>query len=564
MVTVREGIAPRAAAQVIAEMSMSRPRRAELLLPAGDLEKLRTAILYGADAVYAGTPDMSLRTQSGFSLDDLKEGVRFAHEHGKRVYLTLNLFSHNRDIEKLPAFVSTLREIGPDGVIVADLGVFHYLREHAPELELHVSTQANAVSWLTVQSWQTQGASLCVLAREVSFDELKEIRSRCPDIRLETFVHGSMCMTYSGRCLLSNYMAERGANQGSCAHSCRWKYKLHVQAPDGSIGTIEITDKNKSDFQFFLEEEFRPGQLFPIEEDEQGSYILNSKDLCLMPRLAELLESGIDSLKVEGRNKSAYYVAVVGRAYRAAIDAYYANPAEFDPDPYLAELSTVASRGYTLGFHTGRLDSTGHDFHGGQSLSDFEFGGLVRGWEGDSLVVEVKNRLRAGDVLEFLPPGEIDCIRLRLYEFESAQTGDKLEQITAGEKRAIRIPRSAFHAELSENLEERLPALTVVRKAKALTEEQAEQLARNRTAQRVELGLIDPAALTKPRLAPKPVGGPVRAPKLGEDGCCALGCNGCLPFWNEEKYAKARLKLQDSRRGKLDRKLEELPHALPG
>lgn len=527
-----------------------RPSRAELLLPAGDLEKLRAAVLYGADAIYAGTPDMSLRTQSGFSLEQMREGVEFAHEHGKRVYLTLNLFSHNRDVDKLPAFVETLRSIGPDGVIVADLGVFHFLREHAPELELHVSTQANAVSWLTVQSWQRQGAALCVLAREVSFEELQEIRAKCPEIRLETFVHGSMCMTYSGRCLLSNYMAERGANQGSCAHSCRWKYQLKVQAPDGSMGTIEINDENKSDFQFFLEEEFRPGQLYPIEEDERGSYILNSRDLCLMPKLDEYLAAGLDSLKVEGRNKSAYYVAVVGRAYRLAIDAYYASPETFDPAPYLAELSTVASRGYTLGFHHGRLDTTGHDLDGGQSLSDFEFGGVIRAWEAESLIVEVKNRLQSGDVLEFLPPGRLECVRLRLYEFESAQTGEKLEKITAGEGRAIRIPRSAFHMEEGEDLETLLPVQTVIRKAKVLSSEQAEQLARNRATQQVELGLIEPTALTR-RSSGRPVGAPVRPPKLGADGCCGLGCNGCLPFWKDDKYERARARLLSSSRGKL-------------
>ncbi|HSC86778.1 MAG TPA: peptidase U32 family protein [Polyangiaceae bacterium] len=527
-------------------------RRAELLLPAGDLEKLRTAVLYGADAIYAGTPDLSLRTQSGFGIPELREGIAFAHEHGKRVYLTLNLFSHNKDVERLPGFVATLREIGPDGVIVADLGVFEYLREHAPELELHVSTQANAVSWLTVRSWQRLGAALCVLAREVSFAELREIRERCPDIRLETFVHGSMCMTYSGRCLLSNYMAERGANQGSCAHSCRWKYKLKVQAPDGSLGTIDIDQDNMNEFRFFLEEEFRPGQLYPIEEDASGSYILNSRDLCLMPKLDEYLSCGLDSLKVEGRNKSAYYVAVVGRAYRLAIDAYYENPAAFDPAPYLAELATVASRGYTIGFHGGRLDSTGHDYSGGQSLSDFEFAGLVREQDDQGLVVEVRNRLLPGDVLEFLPPARLDCVRLRLYEYESAETGELKQAVTAGEGRAIRVPWSAFHAEDIASLRALLPNRTVVRKAKALNEQQHEQLRQNRESQRFELGLIPAEALGSARSA-RPAGGPIKPPRLGAEGCCGLGCNGCLPFWNDEKYEKARTRLLDSRRPKLER-----------
>ncbi len=512
-------------------------------MPAGDLNRMKTAILYGADAIYAGTPDMSLRTQSGFSLDDLREGIEFAHERGKRVYLTLNLFAHNRDIEKLPSFLATIREMRPDGVIVSDLGVFHYLAEHAPELELHVSTQANVVSWLTVKSWQSQGADLCVMAREVSFEELAEIREKCPDIRLETFVHGAMCMTYSGRCLLSNYMAERGANQGSCAHSCRWKYNLKVTRPDGSVGTIEINDKNMNEFSFFLEEEFRPGELYPIEEDESGSYILNSRDLNLMPRLSEYLALGIDSLKVEGRNKSEFYGAVVARAYRAAIDAYYADPDSFDPGPYVAELATIPSRGYTLGFHTGRLENTGHNFDHGGSLSAFEYGGFVREWRGDDMIVEVKNRLLPGDVLEFLPAGSIDCIRLRLYEFESAETGKVSDKVTAGEHRAIRIPASAFHDESVEDLKRRLPVLTVARKAKPLTAEQELQLKQNNKTQGAELGFVSAGDLVRDpaersRVIQSMKGG--KPPKLGAEGCCGLGCNGCLPFWNDDKYEKAR------------------------
>lgn len=525
------------------ENKRARPSRAELLMPAGDLNRLKTAILYGADAVYAGTPDMSLRTQSGFSLEDLKKGIEFAHSHKKRVYLTLNLFAHNRDVEKLPGFLATIREMRPDGVIVSDLGVFHYLAEHAPELELHVSTQANVVSWLSVKSWQSQGADLCVMAREVSFEELAEIREKCPDIRLETFVHGAMCMTYSGRCLLSNYMAERGANQGSCAHSCRWKYNLKVTRPDGSVGTIEINDKNMNDFSFFLEEEFRPGELYPIEEDASGSYILNSRDLNLMPRLAEYLKLGIDSLKVEGRNKSEFYGGVVARAYRAAIDDYYADPEHFDPTPYIAELATIPSRGYTLGFHTGRLENTGHNFDHGGSLSAFEYGGVIREWEGDDIILEVKNRLLPGDVLEFLPPGSIDCIRLRLYEFESAETGKIQEKVTAGENRAIRIRAAVLHDENPADLKRRLPVLSIARKARPLTTDQELQLKQNNKAQGAELGLINADSLVRDpderlRVIQSMKG--TKPPKLGAEGCCGLGCNGCLPFWKEEKYEKAR------------------------
>jgi putative protease len=388
------------------------------------------------------------------------------------------------------------------------------------------------------------------MAREVSFDELKEIRRRCPDIRLETFVHGAMCMTYSGRCLLSNYMAERGANQGSCAHSCRWKYNLKVTRPDGSAGTIEINDKNMNEFSFFLEEEFRPGELYPIEEDENGSYILNSRDLNLMPRLSDYLKLGIDSLKVEGRNKSEYYGAVVARAYRAAIDAYYQDPEHFDPSPYVAELSTIPSRGYTLGFHSGRLENTGHNFDHGGSLSAFEYGGLVREWQGDDVIVEVKNRLLPGDVLEFLTAAGLGVLRPRVYEFANAYTGKTTDKITAGEQRAIRIPLSAFHAESKLDLKELLPPLTVVRKAKPLTVEQELQLEQNNKTQGAELGLVKAEDLLRSRDERERVLKSMKGrkpPKLGAEGCCGLGCNGCLPFWNDEKYTRARAMLGEKK-----------------
>ena len=214
--------------------------KSELLLPAGSLVKLKTAILYGADAVYAGTPDMSLRTQSKISLEDLEEGIKFVHEHGKKIYLTLNLFIHNREAEKLPQFVETLRHLQPDGVLIADPGVFQFVKENAPELNLFVSTQANICSWPAVKFWQNQGAKLCVLGREVTYEEMKEIRQKCPDILLECFMHGAMCMSYSGRCLISNYLADRSANQGKCAHCCRWHYKLHLRLKDGSVKELLI------------------------------------------------------------------------------------------------------------------------------------------------------------------------------------------------------------------------------------------------------------------------------------------------------------------------------------
>ncbi|MCH2110392.1 MAG: U32 family peptidase C-terminal domain-containing protein [Polyangiaceae bacterium] len=280
-----------------------------------------------------------------------------------------------------------------------------------------------------------------------------------------------------------------------------------------------------------------------MEDDERGSYILNSRDLNLMPRLGEYLSLGIDSLKVEGRNKSDYYVAVVARAYRAAIDAWYADPENFDADPYLRELASVPSRGYTLGFHTGRLENTGHNFHHGASLSAFEFAGSIREWDGDDLIMEVKNRLLPGDVIEILPPGSIDNIRVRLYEFEDSKNRKISDKFTSGAKRAIRIRREQLHSENIEELKAQIPPGTVVRKARPLTSEQETILKQNNLTQEVETGLLPAESLLRTEEQSVALRGAIRKtkpPRMGEHGCCGLGCNGCLPFWQDPKYEKAR------------------------
>ncbi|MBF0251413.1 MAG: U32 family peptidase [Alphaproteobacteria bacterium] len=509
--------------------------RAELLLPAGSLSKLKTAILYGADAVYAGTPDLSLRNQSAFTLEELLEGVRFAHERGRRIYLTLNLFTHNRDVEKLPEFVATVRRVAPDGVIVSDPGVFDYLAEHAPELDLHVSTQANACSWLTVASWARRGAKLCVLAREVSFAELAEIREKCPDVKLEAFVHGAMCMTYSGRCLLSNYLAERGANQGNCAQSCRWSYRVLARTKDGA--EVEITPDNKDQFDFYLEEEFRPGELMKIEEDDRGSYILNAKDLCLMPKLDDYLKLGVDSLKIEGRNKSEYYAAITARAYRLAIDAWYADPDGWSAEPYLREIFTLQNRGYSLGFHDGRLGRLAHNYERTDTVGGWLYAGAVERWEGRDMIFGLRNALKAGDVLEFLPPGQAEPIRLRLYEFENAATGEVTDKAAPGQGRAIRIAAAAFHAEDPETLQAILPPLSIARTEAVLSAERQDLLHGNLMSLDMERGL---RAGTEARPTLKGRAHTGKTPAQGLDSCCGLGCNGCHMFWHDDKYAAAR------------------------
>ncbi|WP_189437503.1 U32 family peptidase [Pseudovibrio japonicus] len=536
-------------------------RTSELLMPAGNLQKLKIAVLYGADAIYLGTPDMSLRTKAEFTLEQVVEGIEFAHKHGKRVYLTLNLFSHNKDVPKLKEYAETIRDINPDGLIIADPGVFQFMRKELPNVPLHISTQANVCSWLSVDFWKEQGADLVVLAREVSFPELSEIREKCPDIRLEAFVHGAMCMTYSGRCLLSNFMAERGANQGNCANSCRWNYKVRMRMKDGTINELELNEDNIDMFEFLLEEGCRPGELMPILEDGRGSYILNSKDLCLMPKLDDFLRIGVDSLKIEGRNKSMYYVAVVARAYRMAIDDYYRDPENWNPQKYMDEMYSVANRGYTTAFHEGRLNNFAHNYEDTHSIGEWEFAGIIEDVADDAFYMKVKNKIIAGEVLEFLQPMSDDSVLLRIYEFEDAKSGEMTQEVHAGKQPVVRIPFSLFDKEDAATFKERFPVNTVVRKERPLTPEQWSRLKLDRTAERIEARgeatdaqqnkyesqrdrLIDAIAEGSQDRKPK-------SPRLGLEGCCGRGCNGCMIFWEDPKFEKAREILKTKKQGEM-------------
>lgn len=544
--------------------------KSELLMPAGNLRKLKMAILYGADAVYLGTPDLSLRTTSEFTLDEVIEGVRFCHRHGRRAYLTLNLFAHNRDIPKLAEYLDTVRQVQPDGLIVADPGVFQYLRANAPEIALHVSTQANVCSWLSVRFWQRQGAALVVLAREVSFAELAEIRGKCPDIRLEAFVHGAMCMTYSGRCLLSNFMAERGANQGNCANSCRWNYRFHLRLKDGTVQELDIDDTNRHLFEFLLEEGVRPGEFLPVEEDDRGSYILNSRDLCLMPRLDDYLRLGIDALKVEGRGKSEYYAAIVARAYRMAIDDWHADPAGWDPRRYMAELETIGNRGYTLAFHDGRLTNLAHGYESTALLAQWEYAGVVTEVTADAFHVEVRNRLEPGDVIEIVPPMTRSTLLLRAYDYQVADTGERREFIHGSTRTVIRLPFALFDREDPDELRRNVPVLTVLRKERALTEEQWQRLRLDRTVQAMESGGTASAAAYARRrddlvaaIAADTGSRRLRTNRVGTAGCCGRGCNGCLVFWQDDTYARARAELVNRRQGEQLTRAEAAALRLP-
>ena len=541
--------------------------KAELLMPAGNLQKLKAAILYGADAVYLGTPDMSLRTKSEFSLEDVVEGITFAHDNNKRVYLTLNLFSHNKDIQKLPLYVDTIRQVKPDGLIVADPGVFMFVKERAPELELHVSTQANVCSWQSVKFWETQGAKLCVLGREVSFAELTEIREKCPNIKLEAFVHGAMCMTYSGRCLLSNFMAERGANQGACANSCRWKYKIHMRLKDGTLKELKLTSENLELFEFLLEEEVRPGDFMPIEEDQRGSYILNSKDLCIMPKLDDYLRVGVNSLKVEGRGKSVYYVAMVARAYRMAIDDWYQNPLSWNPKKYMNELLTVPNRGYTYAFHEGRLSNHSHGYESTGTIASYEYAAVIIAHEKDAFIVEGKNKLIAGDVLEFISPYSAHPILLRIYEFVNVKSGKIVNTINPGHEPIFKVALNLFDHENQKILKQLLPPMSVIRKERILNQEQWDRLKLDNETQFLEMGVGSEknymSARNKLRLSVDNRNTKLKSksPRIGVDGCCGKGCNGCLIFWNDPSYEKARKILAKKKQGEMLGKYDQKPKA---
>ena len=454
-------------------------KKAELLLPAGSLVKLKTAILYGADAVYAGTPDMSLRTQSKFTLEDLKEGIDFVHPMGKKIYLTLNLYIHNEEAEKLPQFVQTLRELQPDGVLVADPGVFYYLQQHAPELKRFVSTQANICSGQTVKFWQSMGASLCVLGREVTFAEMEQIRAQCPDILLECFIHGAMCMSYSGRCLISNFMADRSANKGKCAHCCRWHYKMHLKLKDGTIKEIEINQDNAKAFEFLLEEEFRPGEYYEIVEDEHGGYLLNSKDMCLLPRLNDILRIGMDSLKVEGRNKTEYYAGTVARAYRQAIDDWYSDSEHWDYRKYMDDLYALQNRGYCLGFHDGKLTNISQNYEYTRTMGEWLFAGSIVEWQGDDAVFEVRNYINSGETIEFLIPNTMENLRLCLHEFEDATSGEITPKVSAGQGKKIRLRPNVWNKPVEE-IKKLLPQYVIARKQEGLKGENAQMYERKK------------------------------------------------------------------------------------
>lgn len=371
-------------------------RNVELLLPAGNLEKLKYAVKYGADAVYLGVVDFSLRAMRKgeiITLENLKSAVDLAHSLGAKAYLTLNIFAFNSDIKHLEECIEIIKDANPDAVLVSDFGILRLLKKYMPDVELHISTQTNILNYECVKFWQDMGATRVVLARELSIPEIAEIKRQVPGMEIECFVHGSQCVSFSGRCLLSDYFTngERKANSGNCSQPCRWSYKLV--------------------------EETRPGQYYEINQDERGSHILSPKDLCLVKYLKEMIDAGVDSFKVEGRTKSLYYVSAVAKTYRAAIDEIIANP-DTDMEKYFIELKKVGNRGYTTGFALGenKSDSYSYDiskglagadflfeFRGKKSYCDVEFSSDRK----DNLYfVKVKNKILLNDEVEIITPSE--------------------------------------------------------------------------------------------------------------------------------------------------------------
>ncbi|HEY8499118.1 MAG TPA: U32 family peptidase [Clostridia bacterium] len=354
----------------------------ELLAPAGDLEKLKMAIIYGADAVYLAGERFGLRAGAGnFTPEQMKEGIEFAHERGKKVYAAVNIIPRNDDFTGMADYIKDIIDLGADAVIVSDPGVLSLVREINPDMPIHISTQANVTNYMSARFWQRQGVKRIIAAREMSLSELSVMHQMLPEIELEVFVHGAMCISYSGRCLLSSFMCGRDANRGDCAHPCRWRY--------------------------YLTEETRPGEYFPVEEDNTGTYIFNSRDLCMIEHIPELAEAGIYSLKIEGRMKSAFYAATIVRAYRKALDKWRENPKEYKLESkWIEEVSKVSHRGFTTGFFFGRPGTESQNYSTSKYIKTWEFIGIVRSYEEQeqAAVVEQRNRLLKGDEIEIIQP----------------------------------------------------------------------------------------------------------------------------------------------------------------
>ena len=381
----------------------------ELLAPAGSFEKAKIAFLYGADAVYMGTKSLSLRTRVSVEDDDLKKTIEYAHSLNKKVYVALNIFAWDEKYDEIIKATKELNEIKPDGIIASDGGVIEILKEYAPDIEIHISTQANVISYHNANFWYHNGAKRVIVGREMNKEQIREMRKHIPkDMEIETFCHGAICFGYSGRCFLSDFLCGRSANLGDCAQSCRWAYNIYV------------------------EETNKPGNLMPVETDEHGTYIFSSKDLCLINEIPDLIDIGVDSLKIEGRLKTEYYLASVVNAYRNAIDDYIKDPKHYDSKKYLAEIEKTKTRGLTTFYFNDRNNKDFQEYEGKQYNLEYEFGAKVLKKENKKTIVEIKNKLSIGDEMEIIIPNQIETVKFTIDKLWDIETDEEIETVNPG------------------------------------------------------------------------------------------------------------------------------------
>lgn len=387
-------------------------KKVELLAPAGSLEKAKIAFLYGADAVYAGTSKLSLRSRAEMNTDTLSETIEYAHSIGKKVYVAMNIYAYDEDYEEIEKEIAHLKNIHADAIIASDGGIIECIKRVAPDMEVHLSTQANATSMHSCNFWYKNGAKRIILARELSKDKIEYIMKHKPeDMEIEMFIHGAICFAYSGRCYLSQYLTDRGANCGDCSQPCRFQYKVTA------------------------EEVNTPGSIVNIDFDEKGTYIFSSKDLCLIKQIPTIISMGVDSLKIEGRLKTDYYLATVTRVYRQAIDDYMASPDTWDYTKYIKELEKVKTRGVSEFYFINPKNQDIHDFDGFSENLAYEYGAkVVKKLAGNKYVVEIKNKLKIGDYMEVLSPERIEPLAFNIEKLYDTKTGEELDHINPGIK----------------------------------------------------------------------------------------------------------------------------------